>query len=131
MGGGSRRGRGRGGRSNTSGSGSGNPKTRKRGSLATESLFVEGGFLSDWTPSSSNRNSGFISFHLLYNHSFHLIHFILIYMICFGFQVEMVVPITNLGVFVEKKPLILKLDLQNLRGIQLDSIILHPMFRFV
>jgi hypothetical protein len=52
-------------------------------------------------------------------------------MICFGFQVEMVVPITNLGVFVEKKPLILKLDLQNLRGIQLDSIILHPMFRFV
>ncbi|GAU11978.1 hypothetical protein TSUD_196020, partial [Trifolium subterraneum] len=58
MGGGSRRGRGR-GRSNTSGSGSGgNPKTRKRGSLARESLFIEGGFLSDWTPSSSNRNSG-------------------------------------------------------------------------
>lgn len=57
MGGGSRRGRGR-GRSNTSGSGSGNPKTRKRGSVAREALFVEGGFLSDWGPSSSNRNSG-------------------------------------------------------------------------
>ncbi|PNX93248.1 hypothetical protein L195_g016399 [Trifolium pratense] len=58
MGGGSRRGRGR-GRSNTSGSGSGgNPKSRKRGSLARESLFIEGGFLSDWSPSSSNRNSG-------------------------------------------------------------------------
>ncbi|KAL5065255.1 hypothetical protein RYX36_026992 [Vicia faba] len=57
MGGGSRRGRGR-GRSNNSGSGSGNPKIRKRGSVAREALFVEGGFLSDWTPSSSNRNSG-------------------------------------------------------------------------
>ncbi|CAL5198736.1 unnamed protein product [Lathyrus oleraceus] len=57
MGGGSRRGRGR-GRSNNSGSGSGNPKIRKRGSVAREALFVEGGFLSDWSPSSSNRNSG-------------------------------------------------------------------------
>lgn len=63
MGGGSRRGRGR-GRSNNSGSGSGNPKIRKRGSVAREALFVEGGFLSDWSPSSSNRNSGSIRFSL-------------------------------------------------------------------
>lgn len=65
MGGGSRRGRGRGrGRSTNSGSGSGNPKTRKRGSVVREALFVEGGFLSDWSPSSSNRNSGSLSLSL-------------------------------------------------------------------
>lgn len=59
------------------------------------------------------------------------------YMICFGFscaiglQVEMSAPITNLVVYVEQKPLVLKLDLQNLQGLLLDSIILHLTFRFL
>ncbi|KAK7265144.1 hypothetical protein RJT34_32760 [Clitoria ternatea] len=63
MGGGNRRSKGR-GRSNNnknnnnSNSGNTNPKSRKRGSSVKTSLFVDGGFLSDWDLPSPIHNSG-------------------------------------------------------------------------
>lgn len=60
-------------------------------------------------------------------------------MLCFGYsfaiglQVGMLAPITDPGAYIEQKPLPLplKVDLQNLRELLLDTIILYLIIRFL